>query len=338
MTPLLEVRDLVKTYRIPGKSGVKPASLKAVAGVSLQIAAGETLGLVGESGCGKSTIGKLIIGLTPADRGAVLFGGTDLIPLSARQMRPFRRQVQMIFQDPFSSLNPRMTVEDTLTEPLIIHRLCSASERPKRVAQLLDQVGLEAASAARYPHEFSGGQRQRISIARALAVEPELIIADEPVSALDLSVQAQILNLLREIQQEHNLSYLFIAHDLAVVEHVSDRVAVMYLGKIVEIASADDLYRQPHHPYTEALLRAIPHPDPAQSGCPAPLKGELPSPLDPPSGCSFHPRCPYASAVCRQQEPALLDFGVNRQVACHHSDKVASGTMSHASTSVSSPV
>ncbi len=322
MTPLLEVHDLAKTYRIPGKSGIKPAQLKAVDGISLQIAAGETLGLVGESGCGKSTLGKLILGLTPADRGDVLYRGKNLARLSDRQMRPYRRQLQMIFQDPFSSLNPRMTVSETLAEPLIIHRLCAPAQRQQRVAQLLDQVGLESAAADRYPHEFSGGQRQRVSIARALAVEPELIIADEPVSALDLSVQAQILNLLREIQLEHNLSYLFIAHDLAVVEHVSDRVAVMYLGKIVETAPAGELYHQPGHPYTEALLNAIPQPDPSRAGRPAPLQGEIPSPLNPPSGCSFHPRCPYATELCRQQEPELLSHGDNRQVACHHSDRV----------------
>jgi peptide/nickel transport system ATP-binding protein/oligopeptide transport system ATP-binding protein len=322
MTPLLDVRDLAKTFRIPGKSGTKPGHLKAVDGVSLQIAPGETLGLVGESGCGKSTLGKLVLGLTSVDRGTVAYRGTDLARLSARQMRPYRRQIQMIFQDPFSSLNPRMTVGETLAEPLIIHRLCSAKERQKRIAVLLEQVGLEAAAANRYPHEFSGGQRQRVSIARALAVEPELIIADEPVSALDLSVQAQILNLLREIQQQNNLSYLFIAHDLAVVEHVSDRVAVMYLGKIVETAPAGELYHKPQHPYTEALLNAIPRPDPTLAGRPAPLKGEIPSPLNPPSGCAFHPRCPYANELCHKQEPLLLALGSNRQVACHHSDKV----------------
>lgn len=324
MTPLLEIRALEKTYRIPGKPGTKHGKLMAVAGVDLQVAPGETLGLVGESGCGKSTIGKLIMGLTPADKGSVLYRGTDLASMSAKKIRPYRRHIQMIFQDPFSSLNPRMTIGDTLAEPLLIHRLCPASERHNRVSELLSQVGLDTSAAARYPHEFSGGQRQRISIARALAVEPELIIADEPVSALDLSVQAQILNLLRDIQQQHNLSYLFIAHDLAVIEHVSDRVAVMYLGKIVETAPSDNLYREPRHPYTEALLRAIPQPDPVKSERPIPLQGELPSPLDPPSGCSFHPRCPYATEICRQQEPDLLGIGNNRQTACHHSDKVGS--------------
>ena len=325
MTPLLEIRDLAKTYRIPGKSGTKPGQLKAVAGVSLQIAPGETLGLVGESGCGKSTLGKLILGLTPADRGEVLYRGTDLACLSSRQIRPYRRQIQMIFQDPFSSLNPRMTVGETLAEPLIIHRLCAATDRLRRVAQLLDQVGLEAAAASRYPHEFSGGQRQRISIARALAVEPQLIIADEPVSALDLSVQAQILNLLRDIQAEHKLSYLFIAHDLAVVEHVSDRVAVMYLGKIVESAPADELYRQAQHPYTEALLMAIPQPDPELAGRPAPLQGEIPSPLNPPSGCSFHPRCRFCQNRCRKERPELIQVSPGHVSACHFADELPDG-------------
>jgi len=322
LTPILEIRDLVKSYRIPGKAGDKAAQLKAVDGVSLEIAPGETLGLVGESGCGKSTLGKLVLGLTSIDSGEILYRGTDLARLSARQMRPYRRQIQMIFQDPFSSLNPRMTIGETLAEPLSIHKLCAATAREDRISQLLSQVGLDAKAAHRYPHEFSGGQRQRISIARALAVEPELIIADEPVSALDLSVQAQILNLLRELQQAHNLSFLFIAHDLAVVEHVSDRVAVMYLGKIVEVAPADELYRQPQHPYTEALLRSIPQPDPSNKHRTAPLKGELPSPLNPPSGCTFHPRCPYATDLCRQQTPALREHAPRRRVACHHSDKV----------------
>lgn len=322
MTPLLEIRDLQKTFRIRNKAGAAPARLKAVDGVNLRIFPGETLGLVGESGCGKSTIGKLILGLTPPDRGEILYRGENLAGLSARQMRPYRRQLQMIFQDPFSSLNPRMTIGEILSEPLRIHQLCSRAEQPERIAALLSQVGLESAAASRYPHEFSGGQRQRISIARALAVEPELIIADEPVSALDLSVQAQVLNLLRDIQQEYRLSFLFIAHDLAVVEHVSDRVAVMYLGKIVETATAEDIYRNPKHPYTEALLNAIPQPDPERTERPAPLQGELPSPLSPPSGCTFHPRCPYATAECRKTAPELEMIGEEHQAACYHSDQV----------------
>jgi peptide/nickel transport system ATP-binding protein/oligopeptide transport system ATP-binding protein len=322
MPPILEICGLKKSYVMPAGKGTKAARLKAVDGVDLQVAAGETLGLVGESGCGKSTIGKLILQLIKADQGQILYRGTNLVPLSSQQMRPWRRQIQMIFQDPFSSLNPRMTVGETLSEPLIIHRLCQTAERPQRINELLHQVGLDVTAANRYPHEFSGGQRQRISIARALAVQPELIIADEPVSALDLSVQAQIINLLREIQRQHQLSFLFIAHDLAVVEHVSDRIAVMYLGRIVEVAAADELYQRPHHPYTEALLRAIPRPDPDLAGRPAPLRGELPSPLNPPSGCSFHPRCPYATEICHQQEPPMEQIAPGHQARCFHHEQV----------------
>lgn len=322
MKSLLEIRNLHKTFRMKSKTGAKAARLKAVDGVNLKIFPGETLGLVGESGCGKSTIGKMILGLTAADQGEILFHGKNLVGLSARSMRPYRRQLQMIFQDPFSSLNPRMTIGQTLGEPLHIHRLCPPKEQAKRISTLLAQVGLEASAAQRYPHEFSGGQRQRISIARALAVEPELIIADEPVSALDLSVQAQVLNLLREIQQQYKLSFLFIAHDLAVVEHVSDRVAVMYLGKIVETAAAEDIYQSPRHPYTEALLHAIPQPDPERIDRPQSLPGEVPSPLAPPPGCAFHPRCPYADEICRKISPDLIDLTPAHQVACHHSDRV----------------
>lgn len=322
MSLILEIRDLKKSFFMPAGKGTKAARLKAVDGVDLQISTGETLGLVGESGCGKSTIGKLILQLTKADQGQILYRGTNLVKLSSQQMRPWRRQIQMIFQDPFSSLNPRMTVGETLSEPLIIHRLCQVAERPQRINELLHQVGLDETAANRYPHEFSGGQRQRISIARALAVQPELIIADEPVSALDLSVQAQIINLLRDIQRRHRLSFLFIAHDLAVVEHVSDRIAVMYLGRIVEVAAADKLYQQPHHPYTEALLRAIPQPDPDLAGRPAPLRGELPSPLNPPSGCTFHPRCPYATEICHQQEPSMEQIAPGHQTRCFHHEQV----------------
>lgn len=321
MSLILEIHDLKKSFFMPaGKR--KAAQLKAVDGVDLQIAEGETLGLVGESGCGKSTLGKLILQLTKADQGQILYRGTNLVPLPSRQMRPFRRQIQMIFQDPFSSLNPRMTVGETLSEPLIIHRLCTAAERPERINELLHQVGLDDTAANRYPHEFSGGQRQRISIARALAVQPELIIADEPVSALDLSVQAQIINLLHDIQRQQRLSFLFITHDLSVVEHVSDRIAVMYLGRIVEVAAADTLYRQPLHPYTEALLCAIPRPDPDIAGRPAPLQGELPSPLNPPSGCFFHPRCPYATEICHRQVPPMEQIAPDHQTRCFHHQMV----------------
>ena len=318
---LLEVRNLRKSFRTTDSFGGKKGRLVAVDDVSFTLEKGETLGLVGESGCGKSTTGKLIMQLQQAEQGQVLFDGTDLTALPPRQMRPYRRQLQMIFQDPFSSLNPRMTVGEILSEPFIIHKLAPARQIRDRVMQLLDRVGLTSEHEQRYPHEFSGGQRQRVGIARALAVRPKLIIADEPVSALDLSVQAQILNLLREIQREHNLSYLFIAHDLAVIEHVSDRIAVMYLGKIVELTSADQLYRTPRHPYTEALLNAVPIPDPGKPR-PVPLSGEIPSPVNPPTGCYFHPRCPYADQRCQKETPPLLDSGAGHLVACHHSEKV----------------
>ncbi len=317
----LEVKNLRKSFRLTDSLGRAAGQLVAVDNLSLNLQKGETLGLVGESGCGKSTTGKLILQLLRADKGQVIFDGEDLTRLSPRQMRPYRRKIQMIFQDPFSSLNPRMTIGSILSEPLLIHHLAPSRQIRDRVIELLEKVGLTAEHEQRYPHEFSGGQRQRVGIARALAVEPQLIIADEPVSALDLSVQAQILNLLQGFQQERNLSYLFIAHDLAVIEHVSDRIAVMYLGKIVELTSADELYKNPRHPYTEALLNAVPVPDPDQPR-PTALKGEIPSPVNPPSGCYFHPRCPYADDHCRQQEPELLEIGNQHQVACHHSEQV----------------
>ncbi len=319
--PLLEVKNLRKSFRVNDSLGRSAGQLVAVDNISFQLNKGETLGLVGESGCGKSTTGKLIMQLLHPDSGEVYFSGDKLTQLNPAQMRPYRRRMQMIFQDPFSSLNPRMTVGSILTEPLQIHRLVPSRQMRDRVIELLEKVGLSAQHELRYPHEFSGGQRQRIGIARALAVEPELIIADEPVSALDLSVQAQILNLLEGFQRENTLSYLFIAHDLAVIEHVSDRVAVMYLGKIVELTGADELYRNPRHPYTEALLNAVPSPDPDHPR-PKALSGEIPSPVNPPSGCYFHPRCPYADDLCRQQEPPLVDIGEDHQVACHHSDQV----------------
>jgi len=317
----LEVKNLRKSFRLTDSLGRAAGQLVAVDNLSLSLQKGETLGLVGESGCGKSTTGKLILQLLRADGGQVIFDGEDLTQLSPRQMRPYRRQIQMIFQDPFSSLNPRMTIGSILSEPLLIHHLAPPRQVRDRVIELLEKVGLTAEHEQRYPHEFSGGQRQRVGIARALAVEPQLIIADEPVSALDLSVQAQILNLLQGFQQERNLSYLFIAHDLAVIEHVSDRIAVMYLGKIVELTSADELYKNPRHPYTEALLNAVPVPDPDQPR-PTALTGEIPSPVNPPSGCYFHPRCPYAEDLCRRQEPKLLEIGNKHQVACYHSEQV----------------
>lgn len=318
---LLEVKNLRKSFRVTDPLGRNAGQLVAVNNISFSIKPGETLGLVGESGCGKSTTGKLILRLLQPDQGQIFYDGTELTGLSARQMRPWRRRIQMIFQDPFSSLNPRMTVGAILSEPLIIHRLVPTRQIRDRVIELLEKVGLSAEHEQRYPHEFSGGQRQRIGIARALAVEPQLIIADEPVSALDLSVQAQILNLLQQFQQEHQLSYLFIAHDLAVIEHVSDRIAVMYLGNIVELNQADNLYINPRHPYTEALLNAVPVPLPDHPR-PVALPGEIPSPVNPPSGCYFHPRCPYASDLCRQQAPELVEIGAGHLVACHHNDKV----------------
>ncbi len=318
---LLEVKHLRKSFRVNDALGRLTGQLVAVNDISLELEKGETLGLVGESGCGKSTTGKLIMQLLRADAGEVHFDGCNLNKLSAAEIRPYRRRMQMIFQDPFSSLNPRMTVGAILTEPLQIHRLVPARQMRDRVVELLEKVGLSASHELRYPHEFSGGQRQRIGIARALAVEPELIIADEPVSALDLSVQAQILNLLEDFQQQDNLSYLFIAHDLAVVEHVSDRIAVMYLGKIVELTDADELYRNPRHPYTEALLNAVPSPDPDHPR-PKSLSGEIPSPVNPPRGCYFHPRCPYADDICRHQEPPLQEVGDGHLAACHHSGHV----------------
>lgn len=319
--PLLEVKNLCKSFRVSDALGRPSGQLVAVDNVSFTLHKGETLGLVGESGCGKSTTGKLIIQLLNADSGQVLFKGQELSKLSGKQLRTQRKSMQMIFQDPFSSLNPRMTVGAILSEPLVIHKLAPSRKIRDRVIALLEKVGLSAEHEQRYPHEFSGGQRQRVGIARALAVEPDLIIADEPVSALDLSVQAQVINLLKGLQQEQNLSYLFIAHDLAVIEHVSDRVAVMYLGRIVELTNAQELYRNPRHPYTEALMNAVPTPDPDYPR-PAALAGEIPSPISPPSGCYFHPRCPYADQLCRRQSPPLIELGHDHLVACHHHAKV----------------
>jgi len=321
-SPLLQVRNLRKSFQVSGGPlGGRHRQLLAVDDISLDIYPGETLGLVGESGCGKSTTGRLLLRLIEPDRGEVMFRGADLLRLSAPKMREMRRELQMIFQDPVSSLNPRLRVADIVGEPLVIHRLASGETLRREVATLLEKVGLAPEHADRYPHEFSGGQRQRIGIARALAVRPSLIVCDEPVSALDLSIQAQVINLLQDLQQEFNLTYLFIAHDLAVVKHISDRVAVMYLGRIVELASAASLYRQPRHPYSEALLNAVPSLEPGAPR-PAPLGGEVPSPIDPPSGCSFHPRCPYARPVCREQRPELADQGDGHLAACHFSSEV----------------
>ncbi|WP_432822196.1 ABC transporter ATP-binding protein [Trichloromonas sp.] len=323
MDNLLEVRDLSKSFHSDsGGLGGAKRRLQAVDQVSFGLRKGETLGLVGESGCGKSTTGRLILRLLEADSGQVLFQGQDVLQLSQRQMRPLRREIQMIFQDPYSSLNPRMKVGDIVGEPLQIHSLARGSQLKDEVIRLMGTVGLTEEHYHRYPHEFSGGQRQRIGIARALAVRPSLIIADEPVSALDLSIQAQVVNLLQDIQKEFGLTYLFVAHDLSVIEHISDRVAVMYLGRIVELSDAEELYRAPRHPYSEALLNAVPIPDPARKRTRVPLKGEVPSALNPPSGCHFHPRCPYAREICSTRRPPLEDIGNGHLAACHFSGEV----------------
>ncbi len=310
---LLEVEALAKHFsRSSGVFRRDRSVVRAVDGVSFSLARGETLALVGESGCGKSTTARLALRLIDQTAGIVRFEGVDISDLAEQPLQRLRRRMQIVFQDPFASLNPRMRVGQILEEPLILHRMGDAGQRAARVAELLGLVGLSPSHAQRYPHEFSGGQRQRIGIARALAVEPSLVVLDEPVSALDVSVQAQVVNLLKDLQARLGLSYLFIAHDLAVVKHMADRVAVMYLGRIVEIATKAELFAAPRHPYTRLLLSAIPRPDPLRMRAPVPA-GELPSPLSPPSGCHFHPRCPFASDLCRSEAPELVDG-----VACHH--------------------
>ena len=320
-TPLLEVTDLVKHF--PVKSGVlvdrEVARVRAVDGVSLALAEGRTLGLVGESGCGKSTLCRTILQLVAPTSGSVRFLGRELVGLSQRQLRPLRREIQMIFQDPFASLNPRKRVGQIIGEPMRMHGIAEGRALKSRVGDLLERVGLQGEHYNRFPHEFSGGQRQRLGIARALGLRPRLIIADEPVSALDVSVQAQIINLLEDLQREFGMAYLFVAHDLGVVRHVSDRVAVMYLGRIVEEARSDILYARPQHPYTAALLSAVPIPDPSENRRRrrTPLTGDVPSPIDPPDGCRFHTRCATATEICRSAEPALTGRSDHR-VACHH--------------------
>ena len=313
---LLQVRGLVKHFAVRrGLFGRVSGAVRAVDGIDLDVAAGETLGVVGESGCGKSTLGRLMLRLIEPSAGSVRFDGVELGALDARALRERRRALQIIFQDPFSSLNPRMTVGQTLSEPLALHGLAPGRRR-ERVAELLDVVGLAPAHMQRYPHEFSGGQRQRIGIARALAVEPKLIVCDEAVSALDVSVQAQVVNLLQDLQQRYGMAYIFIAHDLAVVRHIATRVAVMYLGRVVELAEQRTLYAAPRHPYTQALMSAIPVPEPGHARERILLAGDVPSPLAPPSGCLFHTRCPHARALCAQDSPALEHDGTHA-VACH---------------------
>src|SRR5688500_8792837 len=318
---LLSVNNLVMHF--PLTRGIifqrKVGAVQAVDGISFNVKPGETLGLVGESGCGKSTTGRAILQLYKPTDGEVIFKGKDLTKLNGGDMRKMRRHLQMIFQDPYASLNPRMTVGNIVSEPMQIHNLVPKRDRTQRVQELLETVGLNPYFANRYPHEFSGGQRQRIGIARALAANPDFIVADEPVSALDVSIQAQIVNLMEDLQERFGLTYLFIAHDLSVVKHISDRVAVMYLGKIVEMADRNELYEDPLHPYTKALLSAVPIPDPVieKRRERIILPGDVPSPINPPSGCHFHTRCPYAMEVCRQVDPVFADQGNGHHVACH---------------------
>ncbi len=316
---LLEVKNLKKYF--PVKAGVfrkTVAHVKAVDDVSFAIKKGETLGLVGESGCGKSTTGRTILRLLEASAGKIIFDGKDVLSMDKKELRSIRKEMQIIFQDPYASLNPRMTVADIVGEPLDIHNLVSnKKEKKEKVKELLNDVGLLPEQMRRYPHEFSGGQRQRIGVARALAVDPKLIIADEPVSALDVSIQAQVINLLQDLQDKFDLTYLFIAHDLSVVKHISDRIAVMYLGKIVELTDKKELFNNTLHPYTQSLLSAIPIADPTYEKDRILLEGDVPSPVDPPSGCRFHPRCPEAMEICKEKEPVFKDYGNGHFAACH---------------------
>lgn len=317
--PLLEAKNLKKYFPIKkGLLGRTDTFVKAVDDISLQVFKGETLGIVGESGCGKSTTGRLLIRLLEATEGEVFYNSKNILESNRKEMRQLRKDLQIIFQDPYSALNPRMTVGDIIEEPLVnFHLYGSSQERKKRVLELLDVVGMPKNSYNRFPHEFSGGQRQRIGIARALAVDPKLIIADEPVSALDVSIQSQVLNLLRDIQKEFDLTYIFISHDLSVVDHFCDRIAVMYLGKIVEISSKKEFYEKSYHPYSQALLSAIPKQHPSEKKERIILTGDVPSPSNPPTGCAFHPRCPFAMDICKEVDPKLVPIENGRFVSCH---------------------
>jgi oligopeptide/dipeptide ABC transporter ATP-binding protein len=315
--PILEVTDLVRYFPLGGGVLSKPAAwVKAVDGVTFQVRRGETFGLVGESGCGKSTLGRLVLRLDEPTAGRIVVDGQDVTGLSRAEMRPYRRLMQIIFQDPYSSLDPRMTVESIVTEPLRAFSRGDRSQRRETAARLLEKVGLKSGDLVKYPHEFSGGQRQRVGVARALAVEPRLIVADEPVSALDVSIQAQVLNLLADLGREMDLTYLFISHDLSVIEYMCDRIAVMYLGRIVELAPRAAFQEAPLHPYTRALVAAAPRPDPHVGQPPAPMEGEVPNPIDPPSGCAFHPRCPEVREVCRRRRPRLAESQSHHWTAC----------------------
>jgi len=326
--PLLQARGLTKHFelRAPGLFGKRRGTVQALTDVDIEVGHGETLAIVGESGCGKTTLARVLTLLHRADAGSIKFGGDEITTLSGTDLMPVRRRIQMVFQDPFASLNPRLTAREIIAEPLVIHGLGNAAERRARAAETAEAVGIRAADLNRYPHQFSGGQRQRIAIARALAPEPELIVADEPLSALDVSIQSQIINLMRDLGGRHRLAYLFISHDLEVVNYLADRVAVMYLGRIVETGFADSLFSRPTHPYTQALLAAAPHAGRGKRTSTGVLAGDVASPLNPPSGCAFHPRCPLATDLCRKVRPGLepvAQSGADHAAACHHKDESA---------------
>jgi len=328
--PIIQVHNLVKHFPVRlGAFGEKAAVVHAVDDISFDVYPGETVGLVGESGCGKSTTGFTLMQLNRATSGEVIFNGKDLTKLKEKELRKYRKELQIVFQDPYSTLNPRMTIGEALAEPIRMHKIVPQNEVAAKTAQLIEDVGLSPNVANRYPHEFSGGQRQRICIARALASDPKFIVCDEPISALDVSIQAQVINLLMDIQEKYNLTYLFIAHDLAVVRHISDRVIVMYLGKIMEIADKDELFNNPVHPYTTALLSAVPEADPdiEKERRRIILKGDVSNAIDPPSGCRFHPRCRFAVHTCSLEEPPQRDLGDGHLVACHRIDEIRKGTI-----------